>query len=350
MANLYKRKGSPFYWIKYRDKGVVVQKSTGWRIDVHREVRQAKALVHQKSIDELENPNPALHSWLWVTDWLKLRYHASALTLERYESAWFTLRSFLDERQIAGPALLLREHCFEYVKWRSRPDLKQGKHQARHNTALLELRILRLIMREAVTRGLAKVNPCVQLGIGAEPRARIKPALSNADMDLIRSTIGKVADRQVRHMLETSFEIARYQGCRLSETRVNLSRVDLARGTIGFTQKGNRQFVTALHPKLVPLFERLRQEGRDFAWDPPPGAPWRWASSRWSVVFRSIKPILGPGACFHCTRVSVATRLAQGDVPLSKAKSYMGHASSLIHETYQRLRPSDLSGCTDAIG
>ena len=33
-----------------------------------------------------------------------------------------------------------------------------------------------------------------------------------------------------------------------------------------------------------------------------------------------------------------------------QAKSYVGHASTLIHTTYQRLRPEDLEGCTDAVG
>lgn len=52
---------------------------------------------------------------------------------------------------------------------------------------------------------------------------------------------------------------------------------------------------------------------------------------------------------FHCTRVTVVTRLARAGVPLAQAMAFVGHSSSLVHRLYTRLRPADLSLATDAL-
>ena len=177
--------------------------------------------------------------------------------------------------------------------------------------------------------------------------------LTDEDCDLIRTEIQKVDNVVVREMLATSFEIARYQGCRLNETRLDpLTAVDLTNHTISFSAKGGKEFITALHPKLVPLFERMIAEGRRETWSQPEGTARQWASNKWFTFLNThgLKAKIGDAACFHSTRVTVVTRMARANVSISKAKSYVGHASTLIHTTYQRLRPEDLEGCTDAVG
>lgn len=56
-----------------------------------------------------------------------------------------------------------------------------------------------------------------------------------------------------------------------------------------------------------------------------------------------------PHLCFHCTRVTVITRMARAGVPISQAMRYVGHASTAVHKIYQRLAASDLSSAVNAI-
>jgi integrase len=307
----------------------------------------------EKALEEI-NCGPAMkhHGWDWPIEFLRVRYHSNPATLERYLDAWQMIAMFIDERDIIDPIGWLRSHCFDYVTWRQKPNKSKGKYRAGLNTALLELKILRIVLQEAVERGMIQANPTLRLGIEKAPR-KLKPELTDEDCDFIRSEIAKVTDLVVHTMLTNSFEIARYQGCRLSETCLNpMDAVDLDARTIRFHAKGGKEFVTALHPKLVPLFQELQKQGRVSTWDAPEGSRRQWASAKWTKFMDShgIKAKLGDTVCFHSTRVTVVTRLARNDVPLSKAKTYVGHASTLIHETYQRLRADDLAGCTDAVG
>jgi site-specific recombinase XerD len=353
MASIYKRRKSPYFWLKFKDeRGEIKQISTKFRIDCALDVRRARKMAAERTAQELTIARPHNGSdWNWVRDFFKVRYQSRPATFERYNCCWDTVELFLGEKKILSPAHLQRSHCFDYMTWRQKPNKSKGKYRAGHNTALTDLKILRIVMREAVERALCPANPCVQLGIKKAQR-KLKPELTDEHCELIRATIAKVKDPDAREFFHNSFEIARYQGCRLSETRVNpQTDVDLKRNTISFKAKGGKDFVTALHPKLVPLFTRLRSEGKTSTWDMPDEASRQLPAIRWSKFIRrhGLKKLIGDGMCFHSTRVTVVTRLARADVSISKAKWYVGHASTTIHDTYQRLRPDDLRGCTEAV-
>jgi site-specific recombinase XerD len=255
---------------------------------------------------------------------------------------------FLEEQQIESPAHLRRSHCFDYVTWRQKPDKASGKYRARLNTALLELKTLRIILQEAVERGLITGNPCVKLGIRRE-RVAQKPELTAEDCEAIRAGIQKVVDPVQKEFLFNSFEIARYQGCRLTETRLNpQTDVDLGERTITFRIKGGREHKTILHPNLVPLFERLQKEGRTSTWEGPSGYR-QWGSITWHRFLKR-NGLKARGITFHSTRVTVVTELARANVHEAKAQGYVGHASTTVHRIYQRLRPGDLSDCTKVVG
>src|SRR5712664_1690204 len=98
MAFLYQRPDSKYFWIRYRDRyGKVCQESTGFRIGVAPEVRQARVLEAQKVLEERSRGemNGARQDWSWAPEYLKTRYAASAGTMERYLSAWASIRLFL---------------------------------------------------------------------------------------------------------------------------------------------------------------------------------------------------------------------------------------------------------------
>jgi integrase len=356
MASLYERNGSPYFWLKFRDgHGEVQQISTKCRTDRTAEVRRARQMEAEKTLEELKHaPLRSRDGWDWVDDFFAISYKKNPNTLERYTSCWATLKIFLEHTKIHGPAQFLRKHCFDFITWRKNPKGLEGKQRAVraacHNTALLDLKIMRIVMQEAVERNLAPGNPCLRLGIEREAR-KLKPELSDDDIDFIRSKIPSAENEVTRHMLTVSFEIARYQGCRISETRLHVTRdVDLNARTITFHAKGQKDFVTALHPKLIPLFEKLRADGREYTWEQG-GSYRQWASLQWHKFLKRIGlPARLPNVCFHSNRVSIVTRLARNNVPISKAKAYVGHANGFIHETYQRLTAQDVAGCTDAVG
>jgi integrase len=56
-----------------------------------------------------------------------------------------------------------------------------------------------------------------------------------------------------------------------------------------------------------------------------------------------------PHATFHCTRVTVITRMARAGVPIQQAMAYVGHADQTVHRIYQRLQADDLTKCTEAL-
>ena len=145
--------------------------------------------------------------------------------------------------------------------------------------------------------------------------------------------------------MTVSFEIALHQGCRLRETSVPMSDVDVTRRTITFRAKGRRGtphvFTTSLHPGLDGLMEQLRKAGARQTCAMPAMAGRLW----WS--FRQENKL--GHTTFHATRVTVVTRLARAGVPIQQAMRFVGHADETVHAIYQKLQADDLSACTDAL-
>src|SRR5947207_1150545 len=85
---------------------------------------------------------------------------------------------WIDNAGVRSPRGLNRQTALVYAGWRtSDAARKTGMRQAKHNTALFEVKALSTIMREAVARELAPANPCLQLGMKRE-RAKIKPEIT----------------------------------------------------------------------------------------------------------------------------------------------------------------------------
>ena len=359
MAHKYKRPKSPFWWIKTRDSkadspthGKTIRFSTGLRHGHGEDTRKADQLRAEYTLAETQTHTDShSHPWsAWVKPYLVV--HAKcALTLERYDLAWRNVSMFLAERHLASPRQLTRQHCLDYLEWRSCPNPGKGKSAVCHNTALEEIHVTSMIMREAVRRGFAASNPAADLGVGRRP-VRVKPEYTDAHLALIRAAVEAEPASPRREFLSNSFEIARYQGCRLHETHINpMTDVDIApdgrSGLIRFVIKGGRDHTAPLHPALLPLFQRLRREGRSETYSPP-----RNPSGTWFDFFHRADLLaqLPPGACFHSLRVTAVTRLARSGVSETKAMKFIGHATSLVHRSYQRLRTDDLRDCLDALG
>ncbi len=138
-----------------------------------------------------------------------------------------------------------------------------------------------------------------------------------------------------------AFEIGIHQGARLRETSVPFEDIDFERQSITFNAKGNNRFTTALHPDLAPILKKIKDRGLERTCILPD-----WPSKAFATLFQKIGMTK---VCFHCTRVTVITRLARAGVPISQAMRFVGHASHTVHEIYQRLGVDDLSACLKAL-
>lgn len=359
MASLYKRPGSPYWWIKYRDRfGNLCRESTQMRVANTLETRSARELEAIRTAEERRTASHRNERWsAWADEFVATRHPHGSYTWRVWGSRWKNLREFLRQHRIESPRQVQHRHALDYIRWRA--SAHSGVKAAGHNTALDDVRFLQLLLREAVNRGLISSNPLQRLGIRSHPR-REKPEVTDADLEWVSQCIER--DRANPHylLLRRSFDIARWQGCRLAETWVNpLTDVEFVhdaggnpvRASIRFKAKGNRIHVAPLHPQLWPLFLQLQAEG---ATETYPASRDKWGHPRSSLLWfqfglrHRIKQRI-PGFSFHCLRVTVATRLARANVSEAKAMRYVGHATTTVHRIYQRLRLEDLDEALTAI-
>ncbi len=98
----------------------------------------------------------------------------------------------------------------------------------------MELKLLAMIIGEAVRLGHADANPLVSLKLRRDKAAK-KPELSDREIVAIQSAL--VAEPE---WMQTAFEIALHTGCRLRETRIPLNCIDFAEDKITFPSPKGR--------------------------------------------------------------------------------------------------------------
>ena len=332
MASLYRRKDSSFWWVQYLDvAGVRRCKSTGFRVDVPADAKRALDLRRELEVAERADARSrgsgrGKEYWeAWVPRFLQQRYSSTPKTFERYSNSWRRLASFLAYREIFTPRQLDRQAVRDFVEWRMHRHAEIGVYEVGKNTALHEIKVLRIIMGEAVASGFATVNPCNRLDIKADRPLR-KPRITSAEHTKILKLLLKEPE-----WMRVSYLIAWHQGCRFSETCVDLADVDLERKVIGLRTKGHKESLAEfpLAPELVALFEDLKKRGRSNTFDMPamPGKAW-W------LFFRRNKL---SHLCFHCTRVTFITRCYEAGIPRDSVMRLCGHSSYAAHEIYPRL-------------
>jgi len=347
--SVYPRKGRPNWYICYfsADEFRWVSRSTPYALDDPGGEKKATKLGESLAREfERKATATRAETWMhWARPFIEHHYQKQEKTRRRYINAWDWLQVFLQEKKLLTPGAVQYKHAQQYIDWRMTKRRHCGRPIAR-NTALVELRVLSLLMREAVRRGYVVANSLAQLGLTRDA-AKEKPELADDEITKIRQELAKreAAKPITERWMTVSFEIALHQGCRLSETSLPMSRVDEKRRTIQFHAKGrNGQphvFTTALHPGLVDLITTLRQAGATDTCHLPPMAAKEWWKFRRDV---------GLGhTTFHSTRVTAITRMARANVPQAQAMRFVGHANEAVHRIYQKLKVEDLSACTAAL-
>ena len=100
-------------------------------------------------------------------------------------------------------------------------------------------------------------------------------------------------------------------------------------------------FLWDQYKDLLPLVKKARKEGRKTLVELP-----AQPSPRWIKFFKSIGL---DDLCFHCTRVTVVTRLCEAGFSESQTMSYVGHTSELVHAVYRKMRPTAVAKLGDVL-
>jgi hypothetical protein len=340
IASIYRKRRSPYWFIQFTDAhGKRRNKSTGLRADSPADTVKARALRAQLESKELSRTagEASGGGWdSWVPKYLE-RHSRSPRTLERYKGRWQWLAFWLQEKHIHSPRSLTYRKALDYLEGRTSYKKKTGKTAGR-NTAIGELKLLAMIMGEALRLEHADSNPLVRLNLKQDKPKR-KPELTDEEIRLIRKAL-----KGEPEWMRISFNIALHTGCRLRETRIPLSCIDFGEGKITFpSPKGgeDRAFSVPMPSALRPLFERLRRAKRsstvEFPFQP---------SRCWMRFFTNIRM---PHLCFHCLRVTYVNRLRRAGVPREAAMRLVNHSSELVHQIYQRERVEDVAQWRDAV-
>lgn len=350
MASLFIDSRSKFWYLKYKcpQTGKWKSRATPYRHEVAADTRKARLLEAETTASEKVAPQrtPAWDDW--VTSFMEAHY-VKETTRKSAFCYWQHFRAFFAERNVWHPALLKREHAYDYIEWRSNP--KNAKKEngkvirkvGSRNSALTELRYLGVIVNEAVNRDYIPKNPIARL--------RIKPQKSKEKEPLTDDEIARILAECERQDAESAaiekpwralaFKIALCHGVRISEAKIPMEDVHLEIGTIAFDKnKTDRPYGVPIHPDLLPDLQRLKEKGAKFTVELPENA-----ATRFWYLFRKI----GIEKSIHCTRVTVATRLAIAGVDERKARLFLNHSSSLVHRIYVKMRPEHILDVTKAL-
>lgn len=341
MASYFDKKGSGFYYLKVKRNGEWVPEPTTIRKDSPGALRAIKKLVAEETAKELNGPAKT-SGWKWVDGWIRTTYRKK--TLQRYSAAWTALEVYLAEFRIFGPESISYKLCKDYPTWRTGvdPDIMKP---CNWNTALTELKVLSAIMQEAVRQEIIKANPCYRLGLKRRD-VKKKPEITAEQQQVVEDALALLPIE--KEWMRDSWLVGMCQGVRLMETAipvVNIEltpRVNLPSGSFWLTGKGGKIHTAPLHPEVRALAERKIATGETRLVTFPPSP-----AKEWWKFFRKIGL---KGISFHCTRVTVPTRLARAGYSKHLTMAYVGHASETVHDVYVRLGPADVAHLSATLG
>jgi integrase len=337
MASFYERNDSPYYWLRIlRPDGTWASEKSKIRKEAPNAGRKIRAAVAQMTIREMGIAE-GRGAWDWIPSFLR-QHCVSEKTLTRYLNAWSALEVYLRAKGIRGPAEVTYKHCVEYPGWRTGVD-RRIMRPCNWNTALTEVKVLSVILQEAVRREIITANPCARLGLkrrNVKKKPEIKPEEQRVIEDRLKTAPAWMSD---------CWLVAMRQGMRLAETAVPLDRIDLQLMTVSTIGKGGKVHTAPLHKDLVPLVKRALTEKRKTLVELP-----QYAAKKWHQWFAKLTM---KHLSFHSTRVTVVTRLARANYSRQLTKAYVGHASDTVHDIYTRLEAADvrhLGAALSAVG
>jgi len=337
MASLTKKADSPFWQLKWKSPTGWKRTTTALRHDDPNDTAKAHELRAKAEAAEYRESAPATQGWGWVEAFFA-SCGSQPRTIERYAGGWRWVQLFLSDQRI-GLTAIRYHHVHKYIEWRVGRKKKTGKRAGR-NTAIQEVKILAMVMGEAVRREMIPANPLAELKLRRDPAPK-KRAFTDDEITRCRAALATCPD-----WMQIAFEISLCTGCRLSDTRIPLSSIDLdsTPPTMTFpVPKGGpeKAFSIPIPTQLLPMFRKMKRDKRAFTFDAFPFQP----SRRWQQFFE----VVGiEGVCFHCLRVTKITRMRREGVPREVAMRLVNHSSELIHQLYDRHQVRDLAKWADS--
>jgi hypothetical protein len=300
MAYLYRKNRSPYWYIQYFDSDKKKHdKSTGLRAAEPNDTAKAKTLrAELEAAEHRKIPLVNGASWDVLVPKFFDRHCQTEATSERYRDAWKWLAMWLQYERIHSPRQLTYRRAVEYVDWRTTFKKRTGKTVGR-NTAILELKMLSLVMGEAVRLGHAEANPLGSLKIRRDKAAK-KRELTDQEIIAIQQAL-----QDEPEWMRPSFEISLNTGCRLRETCIPMSCIDFQENKITFPNpKGgeDRAFSIPMPTAIKSLLKELAAHGRKYTLEFP-----FQPSRRWQQFFIKIKkgtPLLSLPAGYVCEPIA----------------------------------------------
>jgi integrase len=339
VASYFQRKDSPFYWLRFKKlDGSWGQKSSGVKLDAAGAIRRIHQVVAEETSKESAQTQDGVSAMFrqWVPGWIDYHYRNTWSRI-RCLNAWSHWSVFLGEKRVVHPAEMTYALAHEYMRWRTNPLDNCGRKKSAWNTAVMEVRFMGAVMQESLRRGWVVANPFARLGL-AKRKAKEKRAITRKEEERIFEAL---RTKRLGKWMEESFLVAIRQGCRLKEVAVPLEQIDVITMVIVFNVKGGKQHAAPLHKDLLPLVAKAKAEKRGVLVNLP-----QQPSPRWGEFFKSIGM---DDLCFHCTRVTVVTRLCEAGFSESQTMAYVGHASEAVHAIYRKIRPTALASLGDVL-
>lgn len=341
VAAIYKRKDSPWYWIRYKTKaGTWAARATRYRTDNTLHRAKAKKEAASMAVEERESCRDLSP---WVENLIRM-HPVCESTRRHYQNSWHWISRFLEEHRISlhdfAPV-----HAEQFIAWRMSIPRTNGKPVCR-NLAADDVKFVKWLHRQG--RLLGKISTVAMLDYRTKktPVAK-RPVFTDDEITAVRRSLANHAAMDpAKEWMQICFEIGYHTGCRLRETRLDLRLVDLHSGTVTFPcPKGGatRAYTIPIPAGIRPVLEGLKGVGRRYAFD------WPGHGSRISVEWRRIFDLCGLFKhTFHSLRATRVTNLRKAGIPQSVAMRLVNHSSTLVHEMYQRHFVEDLRRHVDA--
>lgn len=327
MASVYPRKGSRFWWIRYRDangKRKAISSGIDKRLPGSKSLAKAEAAKHlaDEALVPRVNEKEAWAAWAGV--YMEERYKGTG----SHRNATVALRDLLTyfaENGIRTPRMVNYQNAAGFIPWRIGKKPGRGLPRITLNTARLRFLYFRILMAEAVRRKFASFNVCRDVAVRGE-RPKEKLEITEDDEKKIESAL-----KTAPEWMQDQWLVMMRQGCRIAETRCPLPQIDTQRMTITFRVKGGRFHTAALHHDLLPIVYKARAQGRLLLIEGSPND-----AARWCDFFKALKLPYSS----HCCRVTVITRLLRESHSAALVSAFIGHTEE-INRIYRRLKPAD---------
>ena len=337
MANKYKKKGSPYWWVRFKDaSGKYKDVSSKLRHSGPGSAQETKECDARLVLTEAEEGRKANNAELWES-WVENFFTVCVQdegTRNGYRQSWSWLRSYLNEIGVKTPREVTYKVGVDFLAWRRTHGMKK---ETKATTAHRDLKVLRKLMNYAVRSGLADGNPLNRMGINRPEHAKKEEFTDEQIKQLYAAFAKHCTENDWKYV---AFRIGSELGIRLSATQIAWERVDFKRNIMIVTGKRSngkaKDYPTIIPTSLKPLLEKQKALGGKFTVELPENA---------SQVFGKFlhKVAKLPNHCFHGTRVTFNARLERNpEISGRVAMQALNHTSAAVHAVYSRPSVEDL--------